>query len=327
LRIRAPILRAAPTIAAAALFLAACSGPRPDLGFPGYVVTGTRTVNESRGIVLTPDGEHLYLTHCSSSGYLYYMRTSDLSVEDSMFIAGSPYGATLTPNGEYLYLACSNGEGIAVLRTSDDSLRGVIPLGDQPYRVLASPDGKYVYVGYGGDPVTVIRTDSNCVVDSVDVRGGNWGMDFSPDGQFLYVCSEYDNSLAIVHRFKHSVFARIGSLQGAYDAVAMPDGRYVYVSCPGLDCVACVDIAERRIVAYIPLQGAPYSLAGLPDGKYVYAAVAADGANGIAVIRTSDNTVVHRIAIDGWPTCMAVTSTGDRVYVVTYPNELLVIGY
>jgi DNA-binding beta-propeller fold protein YncE len=68
-------------------------------------------------------------------------------------------------------------------------------------------------------------------------------------------------------------------------------------------------------------------MAALPDGEYIYAAVGGDNAQGVAVIRTSDNTVVHRIPIDGWPTCMAVTSAGDRIYVVTYPSGLLVIGY
>ena len=69
--------------------------------------------------------------------------------------------------------------------------------------------------------------------------------------------------------------------------------------------------------------GGPTGIAASPDGRYVY--VANRNAANVAIIQTSDNTVIDRIGISGNPWGLAVGSLGDYLYVSNNFNNVVTV--
>lgn len=201
-----------------------------------------------------------------------------------------PHGAAVMPDGSFVLVTCESND--SVLRINDADFgsgltysRAPIPVGDFPQGVAIAPAGDYAYVAnYEDDTVSKIDLTTFQVVGAaIAVGDGPWGIDAVRD-------ADSDRTLVFVSNFS--------------------DGSVTVIVDSATDGITTETVPS---IGGGGFSGGPTGIAGTPDGRYVY--VANQSSANVAIIRTSDLSVIERIGIVGVPWGVAVGSRGDYVYV------------
>ena len=186
-------------------------------------------------VMLSPDGNHVYVTGRSDhavavfsrnsfTGALTYVEMQKDGVNGVDGLEGAKY-ITVSPDGNHVYTAAwdesaltvfsrnSSTGGLTYVEMQKDGVNGVDGL-KQARSVTVSPDGNHVYAtGRSDHSVTVFSRDlSSGVLTYVEVHkdgvGGNFGLErpysvnVSPDGNHVYVSSWGDAALTVFVRNK-----------------------------------------------------------------------------------------------------------------------------
>lgn len=227
---------------------------------------------------------------------------------------GGAHGIDISPDGKNLYVASFVDYALVVLgrnlhggfanyvETHFDQVGGVDGLMSAT-SVAVAPDGNDVYVAsYFADALATFRRDPmtgtlrfNQVFHNENVSGlsSPRSIALSPDGDYVYAATYYDDSLVVFRRDSGS--GRLDHLQTLSDGVdgvdglfrsssvtVSPDGTNVYVCSEGGNAVAVfVRAGESGELAFVEAEvdGAervtdligPVSSAVSPEGSYVYA--------------------------------------------------------
>jgi YVTN family beta-propeller protein len=132
---------------------------------------------------------------------------------------------------------------------------------------------RVIQTNSAGDNVHLIDPATNKVVGVIEGIEVNHGAVVAPDGSFLYISNEANNTLDFVDARTLKVTDHVG-LSGHPNNVAISkDGRRVYIAIrdPEPGGVDVVDIPSKKFVKTIPTQGAIHNPYVTPDGKYVVA--------------------------------------------------------
>lgn len=222
------------------------------------------------------------------------MDTTSLTTDAVVLDNCGPYGTAVMPKGTYVLITCR--ENNRVYRISDANFEGVgspsyVSVGTEPHGIAIDPTGRYAYVtnfddgDADDDNLSEISLDTFTVKTSMDL--GNAPSAAAP----WSVAAHYDEA-------SEEYTAYVANHQGGTISV-IRNGS--------------ISPSETFAVA-----GKPIGLALSPDGSRLYAAVdepesSADGE--LAVISTSDLTVIRRLGIPSHPWGVAVGSDGGIVYV------------
>ena len=139
--------------------------------------SGVDGLNGARGLALSLDGRHVYVTGQSDDAVVVFSRNS--------------------ANGELTF--------VQVIKDTDEAVDGL----NGAYSVTVSPDGRHVYAaGYVDDAVVVFSRDADSgtltfkqvLKDGVDGLDGALDVALSPDGRHVYVASYVDDAVAVFSR-------------------------------------------------------------------------------------------------------------------------------
>ncbi|MFL5803424.1 MAG: beta-propeller fold lactonase family protein [Roseiflexaceae bacterium] len=248
---------------------------------------------------------------------------SATSVDGSLFPMANPYGVAISPDGKNLYVVSQTSDTLQVF--ARDPLTG--QLGTNPIqeiqdhtqldgaiRVYVSPDGKNVYVttynanrilAYARNQTSGLLTLLDSVADCTGVGclttqlASPYGVVISPDGQYLYVSSIYDNAITIFKRDTD------GGLRGPVNPLYV--GAYTHA---GLGFV--------------------YDLALSSDGVYLYAASYDNSPSSIMVLKRNaiDGTLSYVDTVDsnqvaglGGVFRLAISPDGAQIYSGSFDND------
>src|SRR5262245_2596755 len=210
------------------------SGTLTFLGRLSNGIGGTANVSFPSGMVISPDGQNVYVS-CSGSDSV------------AVFARNGPSGA------------------LTFVESQTAGAGGVTGIEDT-FELAISPDGRHLYVGGADtDALAIFARDAatgalefiGSLQDGVD---GIDGLDFpsdlqvSPDGTRVYVTGFSDNSLAVFDRdpatgaltFAEVVRDGVGGAQGLIGAntvVLSPDGADVYTTARTSNAVAAFRLA------------------------------------------------------------------------------------
>lgn len=187
----------------------------------------------------------------------------------------------LNDKGE-MYLTEKGVKRVDVFSPEGKLLRSY-PMDEIPTGILVDGSKAYVTTFENTGKLHILSLESGQIEATIPMGSGACHPMFSPDKTKIYVCNQFDNSVAEVDPASHAVLRTTKVLREPKSAVFSKDGKYMYVTnfLPAqradLDYVAaCVSVIEMdgfTKVKDIQLANGSNALRGIcitPDGKYIY---------------------------------------------------------
>ena len=144
-------------------------------------------------------------------------------------------------------------------------------------------------------------------------RPGNAGVTI--DGQFVYVPAGTNDFVSVVRTSDDSITSTF-HLAGRPDcAVPSPDGSYMFISSSRGSTVSKIRLSDNAIVGQAEVLSDPREMAFVRMGEYLYANIFRAGENHVAVLRTSDCSLVGYITVGHDPWGIVSTADGEHCYV------------
>ena len=219
---------------------------------------------------------------------------------------------------------------ISKINTIDKSVTGMsYPVNyNQSKAVAVSPDGTRIYVPSPGDAYTTTGAGANIGVydpsgfmANITPGTGKYPLSvaISPSGAYLYYTAvKYNGTLGVYEYFleaaRTSDNAIIASkpLNGStwgYPRISVsPDSSELYLSdtTNTVTVFRTIDLSQAASLSLSKPQGVAFS----PDSSTAYVA----SENGVAVIRSSDHSVINSIPVISDPVDLAVSPGGEYLY-------------
>jgi YVTN family beta-propeller protein len=130
---------------------------------------------------------------------------------------------------------------------------------------------------------------------------------------FAYITNSGDNTVSVIDTATNAVTATIAVGGNPFGVAVHPDGAIVYVTNSADNTVSVIDAATNTVTATIPVGDGPvYGIAVTPDGSNLYVAA---GYDGVWVIDTGTNSVIHKITGLALTYGIAVHPAESTVYV------------
>lgn len=188
---------------------------------------------------------------------------------------------------EYAYVTNGGSNTVTVLDVVNVRLDRELPVGVNPVAVAASPSRNEVYVVNSGTPggagsVSVINSENNSVVGSIQVHRRPVSIDLDLAGERAYVANAGSNTISVIDLKTRLEIAAIGAGEEPAQARPAPDGKTVVVPNRRGNSVSLVDPSSRGVRSYF--EGCPGASDAvvLPDSSKAF--VACSGGHQIMVI-------------------------------------------
>lgn len=199
----------------------------------------------------------------------------------------------------------------------------------------SGPQNESAYYAYisnaNSGTVSVINTEINQVIATVNVGQSPRGVAITPNGAFVYVANRNSDTVSVINTTTEQVIATI-PVDGFPAGIAItPSGQYAYVTnwenlTTQQGTVSVIDTQTNKVIDIIPLGvfAEPTSVAITPSGQYVYVADFGDGS--VSVISTATNQVTATISnlydsLDG----IAISGNGQYIYVTNQNDNFVYV--
>ena len=258
---------------------------------------------------LSPDGQTIYAVDQSNFRVLI-IDVAERRVLRSIPVGRYPFGIALSPDGTRAYVA---NVGMFEYTYIRDAVGKQVGLHFPPYGVPSREAEEGVSLDVDGDEVRVPGLGSPNDIHGMSV----WTLDVSERGREHVIAKAKTGHLV---GEKLEDFPAVG---GSSPNSLVATERCVYVSNGSNDSVTVInartgkrakDIDLKLHPAFDRLRGAiPFGVALSPDRETLYVAEA--GINAVAVIRLKGNKVLGHIPTAWFPSKLAVSPDGARLYV------------
>ncbi len=249
----------------------------------------------------------------------------------------------------------SQGDGTYVVPTGQllQPVGQQIEVNDRPLGMVVSPDGNTLAVVTGSNfnprALHIVDLQTNTLRQSISIGDSFVGVDFTKDGNTLYVGGGTGNNVLVFTKNNAGQFLANGTIAIAGSAPSglrlSPDNSRLYVALNQKNAVAVIDTQSRAVLTQIPVGTYPYTTAVSKDGSKVYVSnwggripgpgdttdgtfpVVVDPRTGIpisgtvSVISAASNQVIKTITVDRHPCGMALSPSGDRLYVTNANSD------
>lgn len=182
----------------------------------------------------------------------------------------------------------------------------------------SSSSAPFAYITNGGsNNVSVIDTENNIVIATVDVGNDPFGVAVTPDEKKVYVANMGSNNVSIIDTATNSVEGTIDVGINPRGIAVSQDGTRIYVVNSANNNVSVIDTSTNNVTATVDVEWTPYGVTVTPDGKKVYVTNGdiENENNNLSVIDTVSNSVIATVTVGGTPYGVVVTPDGTKVYV------------
>ena len=257
-----------------------------------------------------------------------FLNPGTLEVEDTIGVPGEPFAVVVSDDRAYVSTSSASYDAISVIDTSTKTAIATYPLAFGVTALAISPNGKRVYAGRTGhDYVDVAVIDTTAErVGTIDIAtGAGIGVDaivVDPTGARLYVATTdaRGSQLVVVDAETARVDRKVWVGSPIRD-LAFADGTAYVLTSDRVrgGAVSLIDMSTNRITDTIELGiGAPTQMTLSPDKTRAYIV----DYDHVAVLCTLSHEVVTTVTVDARPSCVALDSDGERLYVADYAGEV-----
>lgn len=185
-----------------------------------------------------------------------------------------------------------------------------------------------------GESVSVLDTESNTKIATIDVGKRPRGMKLSHDGSSLFVavsglpkcppsvpdeeCAKLERDLkadgiAIVDTAKHKVIKVLAAGSDPEQFAMSSDGKRLYVANEDVGTLSVVDVEAGKVIERIKVGLEPEGVALTPNGRRVL--VTNEAGSSVTVIDTETLQVIKTTPVGQRPRDMDFSPDGDTAYV------------
>lgn len=207
-------------------------------------------------IAITGGGQFGYVcdfTAGTTPGLIYKYQLSDLSLVDQFGTGAATHDLKITHDGKIVIAASRNSDNVTFIYTDVDSVHQFSldidpenfhePSGDPlygPYGVGVNHQNSEAYIAcLEGDQLRIVDIEQRRVVDSVLIPintqtypAGPTLMTITPDDKYLYLATQYGNTVVVVDLDTRTVVKElISPTARTFGATISGDGSRVYISC------------------------------------------------------------------------------------------------
>ena len=190
----------------------------------------------------------------------------------------SPVALALDPDSQLLYVACETAERVLALDSTCGAITREIPVAGRPSGLTVSQGKLYVTCAAPISSLNIIEPSTNKIIAL-----GHTAMApvVHPNGNHLYVCNRFDNSISVIHLAAGREVKRVPVSREPVAAAITPDGKYLFVAnhlhngranaTTVAAYVSVIDTVSDSVACNIQLPNGSGLLRGIcvsPDGKY-----------------------------------------------------------
>ena len=208
-----------------------------------------RTDFERPGLLaLDPDGENLYagrsMAAISPPQAIGVIRRSDMTLEEVGVFLPRPHAMAVRPGAGTVYTASLAVNQIAIFYPEDESVELDELEGNRQHTIVGfavSPDGRWMVATTELTGMVFVfdldRAPTMSPVDTIAVNAAPWHPVFTPDGRWVYVGNNRDNTVDVIDMETRTLAKVIegNGLAQPHGAAVSPDGRFVYISSRNLE--------------------------------------------------------------------------------------------
>jgi YVTN family beta-propeller protein len=254
----------------------------------------------------TAGAQTLYVT--DQQGGVTTLDAKTLAVTGKIDIGGQgPRGIAVTHDGKWLLTANQVSGDLSLIDRASGKILAHIPIG--PSTEMVRLQGHTAFATYeppadkgGLAHIAIVDLDQRRVINSIQSGHETEGLEFSPDGKYLLVTNEGDDTVSIYNlptgTLAHSVkTATYGTRPRGIKR--LPDGTGYVVSLEFSDKLIVLD-KDFAVTKTVPTAASPYGLAFSPDGTKLFVAAAKAGLIQVFDAKTYDHLADIKVGKRCW---------------------------
>ncbi len=222
--------------------------------------------NEPRGVAIDPEGDYAFVAN-TGDDTVSVINVDTITITDTVTVGDGPFGVAAIHQASEsrikVYVSNYNAGTVSVLIQdgAEFVVETINAVGANPVGVAATPDGQFIYVanynsGLTGS-VTVIRTEDDTIVDTIQAGRGPWGVAVGAKGQYAFVSNSSNtaNSLTLIRTSDNSVRGTLPNVGILPHGVAAPkNGDFAYViNQAGVDPIGLIELNTTNSTATVEL--------------------------------------------------------------------------
>lgn len=250
----------------------------------------------------------------SKSGTVDVIDPAQLKVVRQIPVGRLPQHVTPSWDMRTLYINNNQGNSLTPLDPITGRVGTPIPVED-PYNLYFTPDGtRAIVVAERLKRLDFRDPKSWGLIKSVSIPySGPNHLDFSSDGRYLLISSEFSGYLTKVDLGTLQITGKVNVGGQPVDVRLSPDGRLFYVANQKRNGVSVVDPVSMSEVSFIKTGRGTHGFVVSRDGRSLYVTNRGEGT--ISVIDLSSRQVVATWTTGGSPDMGGVSPDGSQLWV------------
>jgi YVTN family beta-propeller protein len=244
------------------------------------------------GIVITPDNHWVYVASDGASTVSVIDTTTDRLVE-KIEVGKNPHGVAVTPDGKFVLVGVYDTDSVVLIDTSSRKVTGSVSVG-KPHNIAIHPNGRLAYVGSqtpGKFSLAILDLTERKLMSSVSLEKTPRGLEFSPDGKYLYITQAGLESVVVVDPANNKFVAEIPVGVSPHYANFTPDGKRGLTAVQGPSVLAVFDPRTHSLEKSIKVGSRPHWVASGPGGKT--ALTANEDSNNVSIVDLESGMVTN----------------------------------
>jgi YVTN family beta-propeller protein len=256
--------------------------------------------------------ERVYVPNVSS-GTVSIIDPTTFKVVRTLVVGGRPHHITPSWDLRHLYVDNPGNGLLEEINPSNRKLGRMIRV-PTPYNLYFTPDGsKAIDVAEYDRKIEFRSPRTWRLIQVVAIPGrGVDHLDFSADGSYLLVSSEYTGDVTKVSTTKMRVTGHVNVGGRPIDVKLSPDGKVFYAANQGLGGVSIIDPVRMKQIAFLRTGSGAHGFAVSRNSRYLYCSDRMAGT--IAVISFKSRKVVDTWRVGGSPDMLQVSPNGKQLW-------------
>ena len=249
----------------------------------------------------------------NDTGTVSVIDPTTFQVVRTLHVGSDPQHITPSWDLQHLYVGNVYSNSLTEIDPKTARTARTISVPD-PYNLYFTPDGRHaIDVAEGHDTLYLYdpATWKQQASLQIPFRGPDH-LDFSADGRFLLISTEYAGVAIKVGLKPFKVLSSVALGGSTVDVKLAPDGSAFFVANQIRGGVSVVDPATMKEIRFIPTGAGAHGFAMARDARHLYLSNRLAGS--ISVIDTTTRTVVHTWQVGGSPDMLQVSADGTQLW-------------